>query len=60
MEVINFIYLKKTGKSKEPRNFLFFNRIGMQVVISLFQASFRKRPLKMRAGRKEHSLKASF
>ena len=29
--------------------------LGMQVVISLFQASSRKKPLKMRAGRKEHS-----
>ena len=55
MVVINFIYMKKKGKNKEPRKFLFFNRIGMQVVISLFLLSSRKKPLKMRAGRKEHS-----
>ena len=30
MEVINFIYMKKKGKNKEPRKFLFINRIGMQ------------------------------
>ena len=60
MEVINFIYMKKKGKNKEPRKFLFINRISMQVVISLFLLSSGKKPLKMRAGRKEHSLKASF
>ena len=38
------IYLgkKKKGKSKEPRKFLFFNSVNMQVVISLFLASSKK------------------
>ena len=41
MEVINFIYMKNKGKNKEPRKFLFFRKVGMQVTISLFLASFR-------------------
>ena len=38
--VIKFMYKKE--KKNEPRNFLFFNKVGMQVVISLFLASSRK------------------
>ena len=49
----NQIYLYKKKKNNELRKFLFFNRVGMQVAISLLLASFRKKLLKMRASRKE-------
>ena len=52
LDVIKFIYKKKKS-NKELRKFLFFNRVGMQVAISLLLASFRKKLLKMRASRKE-------
>ena len=38
---------KKRGKNKEPRRFLFFNRVSMRVVISLFLVSSRKNHLKL-------------
>ena len=33
---------KLKGKNKEPRKFLFFDRLEMQMAISLFLASSRK------------------